>query len=95
LVASWFVVSVSGPIYNITQVSLRQTVCPLPLQGRMNATMRFLVWGTFPVGAFLGGVIGSVFGLPAALYVAAGGATLSFLPVLLSPVRSLRAMPTA
>ncbi len=37
-------------IYNITQVSFRQGLCPPELLGRMNATMRFLVWGTMPLG---------------------------------------------
>jgi hypothetical protein len=31
--------------YNITQVSLRQSIVPPRLQARMNATVRFLVWG--------------------------------------------------
>lgn len=41
-------------IYNISQVSLRQAITPHRLQGRMNATMRFLVWGTMPLGALAG-----------------------------------------
>src|SRR2546427_3135737 len=35
--------------YNINQVSLRQSLVPVRLQGRLNATMRFLVWGTLPI----------------------------------------------
>ena len=38
-------------IYNINQVSLRQAITPERIQGRMNATMRFLVWGTIPIGS--------------------------------------------
>ena len=42
-----------GPatIYHINQVSLRQTITPDRLLGRMNASMRFIVWGTIPIGA--------------------------------------------
>ncbi|MEO7262982.1 MAG: hypothetical protein ABI047_17275 [Jatrophihabitantaceae bacterium] len=47
-------------VYNITQVSFRQGLCPPALLGRMNATMRFLVWGTMPLGGFLGALLGSV-----------------------------------
>lgn len=83
----------ANPIYNINQVSLRQAITPHRLQGRMNATMRFLVWGTMPLGGILGGVLGTSFGLRAAIAVAAGGGLLAFLWVALSPVRTLRAIP--
>jgi predicted MFS family arabinose efflux permease len=85
--------SVASPIYNINQVSLRQAITPHRLQGRMNATMRFLVWGTMPLGGLLGGVLGASLGLRAAIAVAAAGGLLAFLWVALSPVRTLRAIP--
>ncbi|MDQ1549967.1 MAG: hypothetical protein QOD27_1625, partial [Microbacteriaceae bacterium] len=56
-------------IYNITQVSFRQGLCPPALLGRMNATMRFLVWGTMPLGGFLGGVLGATIGVRETLLV--------------------------
>jgi MFS family permease len=95
LAAAWFVASTASPIYNITQVSLRQAICPHRLQGRMNATMRFMVWGTMPIGALLGGILGSngALGLRPTLYVGAIGQLISFVPVALSPVRSIRGMP--
>ncbi len=73
-------------IYNVTQVSFRQRLCPAPLLGRMNATMRFLVWGTMP----LGGLLGSTIGIRTTLLVAAIGQSLAFLWVFFSPLRSLR-----
>ncbi|MDQ3672844.1 MAG: MFS transporter [Gemmatimonadota bacterium] len=79
--------------YNITQVSFRQAICPERLQGRMNAAIRFLVWGTMPIGALLGGALGTWIGLRPALWVAAIGALFSFLPILLSPVPKLRETP--
>ncbi len=85
----------ANPIYNINQVSLRQAITPLRLQGRMNATMRFRVWGTMPLGGLLGGALGTSLGLRAALAVAAGGGLLGFLWVVLSPVRTLQAIPEA
>jgi MFS family permease len=81
-------------VYNITQVSFRQGLCPPHLLGRMNATMRFLVWGTIPVGAFLGGVLGQAIGVRQTLFVAAVGGTLAFLPVFFSPLRNMRELPT-
>lgn len=82
-------------VYNITQVSFRQTLCPPRLLGRMNATVRFVVWGTMPFGAFAGGLIGEHFGIRAALYVGACGGLCAFLPIFLSPLRSMRELPTA
>lgn len=80
-------------VYNITQVSFRQGLCPPELLGRMNATMRFLVWGTIPVGAFLGGVLGAMIGVRETLVVAAVGGCLAWLPVYFSPLRTMRELP--
>jgi MFS family permease len=95
LIASFLVGGYSQVAYNITQVSLRQAITPERLQGRMNASMRWIVWGTLPLGQLAGGAIASVWGLRAALWVGAIGSFFTFLPVLLSPVRSVRAMPEA
>jgi MFS family permease len=93
LVVSAAVGGFASVAYNITQVSFRQAICPERMQGRMNAVIRFMVWGTMPVGALLGGALGTWFGLRTALWVAALGALLAFLPILLSPVPKLRELP--
>lgn len=80
-------------VYNITQVSYRQAICPPRLQGRMNSVMRFIVWGTIPIGTLTGGVLGSTIGLRETLVVGAIGCGSSFLWILLSPQRHLREMP--
>jgi MFS family permease len=82
-------------IYDINQVSLRQAITPHRMQGRMNATMRFMVWGTMPIGAFVGGILGGTIGLRPTLWVAAIGGLFPFLPPLLSPVRKLKEIPVA
>jgi MFS family permease len=81
-------------IYNITQVSFRQGLTPPHLLGRMNATMRFFVWGTIPLGTFLGGVLGSVIGVRQTLFVAAVGGVIPVLPVFFSPLRRMRELPS-
>jgi MFS family permease len=86
---SWF----GAVVYNITQVSFRQGLTPERLLGRMNATMRFLVWGTMPVGGFIGGVLGKYLGVRPTLWIGAIGGMLTFLPVLLSPLRRMRELP--
>jgi len=93
LMAGGFVVSIGVVVYNINQVSLRQSIVPRNIQGRMNATMRWIVWGTIPVGALAGGVLGEVFGLREAIAIAVVGGIFAFLWVFLSPVRSLREIP--
>ena len=80
-------------VYNVNQVSLRQAITPEPMLGRMNATMRFIVWGTIPIGQIIGGAIATVFGTITAIWIGAIGGLFVFLPVLLSPVRSLRTIP--
>jgi MFS family permease len=82
-----------GVIYNIAQVSLRQAITPERIQGRMNSVMRFIVWGAIPLGSFVGGINASLIGLKATLIVSGVGCSLAFLPVLFSPVRSVREMP--
>jgi MFS family permease len=93
LMAGGFVGSAATLIYNINQVSLRQAIVPHRLQGRMNATMRFLVWGTIPLGSLVGGALGEVLGLRAAVLVGVLGSLTAFLWVLRSPVRTLRQVP--
>ncbi len=95
LLAVGQVVYAAGVVtYNIAQVSLRQVLCPPELLGRMNATVRFVVWGTLPVGALLGGALGTRIGVRPTLLVAAMGASVAFVPVVLSPLRTMREVPS-
>ena len=96
----WFGVALSGFLggfcgvgWNINQVSLRQAITAPRMQGKMNATMRFIVWGTMPIGAIIGGALGNVIGLHATIIVGAVGGLVAFVPVTLSSVRHLVTMP--
>ena len=93
-IASMLLIAFLGNlIYNINQVSFRQAIVPARLQGRLNATMRTIVWGTLPLGALTGGVLGEVLGLRNAILVALAGGAFAFLWVLFSPVRDVKTMP--
>jgi predicted MFS family arabinose efflux permease len=81
------------PIYNINQVTLRQTIVPPELLGRMNATMRTIVWGTMPLGALAGGALGTTLGIVPTIYVAGAVTSCACLWLLLGPVRRLQAIP--
>ena len=94
LAVAMAVMGLSQVIYNVNQVSFRQAITPLDMQGRMNATMRFIVWGTMPVGSVAGGILASFLPLRVTVLIGALIVSLAFLWVLLSPVRSLRTIPT-
>ncbi len=93
IAAMFFVSLIGNLLYNINQVSFRQAIVPIRLQGRLNATMRTIVWGTLPLGAIAGGVLGDVIGVREAIIVGLVGGAFSFLWVLFSPVRHIREMP--
>ncbi len=86
--ASWAVV-----VYNVLQVSFRQRLCPPGLLGRMNASVRFIVFGTMPLGGLLGGVLGTAVGIVPALWVAVAGQLLAAVPVVVSPLIGMRDLP--
>ncbi|MDS0139707.1 MULTISPECIES: MFS transporter [unclassified Amycolatopsis] len=81
-------------VYNVASVSYRQVICPDRLLGRMNASVRFVVWGTIPLGGLLGGALGEGLGLRGALWVAVAGEAASVLWVVCSPLRHMRDLPT-
>ncbi|WP_199730392.1 MFS transporter [Amycolatopsis panacis] len=82
-------------LYNIAQVSYRQAITPDRLLGRMNASVRFVVWGAMPLGGLLGGALGEGLGLTGALWVAMAGQMAGALWVVCSPLRRMRDLPVA
>jgi MFS family permease len=93
LIAAQALGSFAGVLYNITSMTLRQSVTPERLQGRTVGAIRTVVWGVTPLGALLGGGLASVVGLRATFWIAAAGSATAALPIVLSSARSLRRMP--
>ncbi|CAN5471034.1 MFS transporter [soil metagenome] len=87
-IASWAIV-----VYNVVQVSFRQRLCPKPLLGRMNASIRFLVWGPIPLGALTGGALGTWIGIVPTLWVGVALMALAALPVVISPLIAMSDLP--
>lgn len=85
--------SLGGVVYNVTTLTLRQSIVPERMQGRVVGIARTVVWGTIPLGSLIGGVLASTIGLRPAIWVAAVGASTGILPVVLSQARSLVDMP--
>ena len=47
-------------LWNVITVSLRQTIIPDRLLGRVNSVYRFFGWGAIPIGGLIGGVMVAV-----------------------------------
>jgi MFS family permease len=90
LMAAQLVGDMSLSIYSINEVSLRQTVAPARVLGRVNAGMHLLARGMLPIGALVGGYLAAQIGVRATLAIAGGGLLLSTLWLLASPLRRLR-----
>jgi len=82
-----------GVMFNLNQLSLRQAITPERLMGRMNSVVRFMYWGTMPVGSFAGGALATAIGIRSTLFVGIAGGTLAFVPLFFSSLAKLRAIP--
>lgn len=95
LVVQGFLMSFLILVYNITQVTFRQRITPPRLLGRMNASIRFCVWGVMPIGALLAGVIGEWIGTTPTMWIAATGQLLAGAFVVIGPFWKMRDLPDA
>lgn len=80
-------------LWNVITVSLRQSIIPDEILGRVNSTYRFIGWGAMPIGALLGGALADTFGLRAPFIV--GGAGMVLLAVVMAPVVNTRTLRQA
>ena len=49
--------TVFAVLWNVITVSLRQSIIPSHLLGRVNSVYRFFAWGSIPIGTLLGGAL--------------------------------------
>ncbi|WP_225840349.1 MFS transporter [Streptomyces sp. NK08204] len=89
----WGITYFAMMVYNVAQVSYRQSVTPPELMGRMNAAVRWIVWGTLPLGSVLGGVLGTLIGVRPVLWLAFIGCWAAGWFVFFSPLRHMRDVP--
>jgi MFS family permease len=95
IVAGLILATFGGVVFIVTGLSFQQAVTPDHILGRLNATRRFIVWGVIPLGSLAGGALASQVGLRETLWVGTIASSLSFVPLLLSPVRALGRMDDA
>ena len=67
-------------VWNVITVSLRQTIIPDHLLGRVNSVYRWIAWGSMPIGAFAGGLVADAFGLRAPFFVSGAVMALALIP---------------
>ena len=94
IVVAFTLVGFGIVLYNVSAISLTQALTPERLLGRVNASRRFIVWGTIPLGALVSGGLASWIGLRPTMFVGTIGCALAAIPVALSPVRHVKEMPT-
>ena len=82
--ASQFFGDSAWAVYMVNETTLRQRVTADHLLGRVNAAMQLASRGVIPLGALIGGLLGSGIGIPATLWI--GGAGLLASCVCLLPV---------
>jgi MFS family permease len=73
-------------VWNVVSVSLRQEIVPQRLFGRVNSVFRWFAFGSMPIGAAIGGLIGRWLGVRAA-YVAGAVCVMAALSILMTSVR--------
>ncbi|WP_197418194.1 MFS transporter [Paucibacter sp. KCTC 42545] len=82
LMLSVFGTAIGGVTFAVSQISLRQMLCPAALSSRVNATMRFVIWGTMPAASLLAGAGAYWLGTIPTLWLAVVGTVLTVLPIL-------------
>lgn len=92
--ASFVISYFGGGLSNVMQLSLRQTITPQALMGRMNSAFRTLLFGGGAVGGLVAGLIGGALGSSTGLTVVAICSAAMVVPIALSPVVRLRSMPS-
>lgn len=92
-IASFFISYLGLGVAGVVMVTLRQTCTPQSRMGRMNAAFRTMLYGGGSLGGLAGGFIAGLMGLRTGLTVVAIGSALVLVPLALSPVSRLRALP--
>lgn len=91
--AGWMSWTFSSTTCAAALTSYQQAACPVEMRGRVSAVLRWVGWGTLPLGALVAGALGGVLGVHRTLWVAVAGGCLSGLWLYLSPLRGMRDLP--
>ncbi|WP_113554184.1 MFS transporter [Hyphomicrobiales bacterium] len=92
---SFFLFGAGPVLWSIATLTLRQAVTPNAMLGRVSAFITTATFGARPIGAALGAIVATRFGVEACLAVAAVGFLIQFLVIIASGIPQLRALPEA
>ncbi|WP_396888669.1 MFS transporter [Micromonospora reichwaldensis] len=93
LFAAEFLSALGVMLLDITVGSVQTALTPEALLARVAGARRTVNYGIRPIGALIGGALGSTLGVRPALWIATAGALAGVLWVAFSPVRRLRGLP--
>jgi predicted MFS family arabinose efflux permease len=93
--ASFFLFGVGPIVWTITSATLRQSITPDRMLGRVSSVFLTVNAGARPVGAALGGVVGAAWGEPACLWLALAGFVIQAAVIFTSALGGLRLLPEA
>jgi MFS family permease len=82
-------------VRNVVAGSFRQAYCPADMRGRVAMTSRFLLFGVWPLGSLLGGLLGTAFDIRTALFILAGVNVLVDAWLFIGPIKHSRELPAA
>jgi predicted MFS family arabinose efflux permease len=91
--ASFFLFGAGPIIWTITTTTLRQSITPGAMLGRVSSVFLAVNAGARPVGAALGGLVGAAWGEPACLWLALAGFVVQAWVILASSLNGLRRLP--
>lgn len=89
----WMSWTFSSTLCSVALLSYRQAICPPELLAPVNATARWINWGTLPLGGVAAGVLGSSIGVRPTLWIAVIGGCSAGLWLFFSPLRGMRDFP--
>lgn len=95
LIASQLVRTFGVVVLNVNQRSLQQAIVPERLQGRANATFRFIGMGTIPIGNLLGGALATWVGFQIALWIGGMFAAAACIVLASSAIHPLKQLPAS
>jgi predicted MFS family arabinose efflux permease len=93
--AAEFLSAVGVMIFDVAGMSMLFMRTPDRIRARMSATFKFVNYGIRPIGALLGGALGTVIGLETTLWIGVVGALAGVIWLLFSPIPRLRAVAEA
>ena len=93
---AYFLVRFGLGLWGVLTLSLRQAITPLHLMSRVSASMRLVSYGLGAFGLLLSGVLGTLLGLRATLWLAAFGfVAILVITLVATPLPSVRSLPSA